>query len=295
MNQYKTFFNGDFKDGDFESEKIDFTFINFPGGEVHARLRPRESFKGASLDIKARIRNSADLMTVLMMKEAWHSCGGKDVNLYLPYFPYSRQDRSTEPGDPFSLRVFCEILKSQNFNSVSTLDAHSLVTETLMGRNFTNLLPYQSIQDFMYGLFLKRHLKDNGKITLVAPDAGAAKRVENIAKSVGIGYYTKTKVALALKTRDPYTGNITGYRVLDELSDQCILIDDLCDGGRTFIEFAKSLQNRPKFLALFVTHGIFSKGIEVLEPHFDFIGTTDSFYSAAEYSEKFKSEKLIIS
>ena len=44
------------------------------------------------------------------------------------------------------------------------------------------------------------------------------------------------------------------------------MIDDICDGGRTFIECAKLLKAAGVgSMALYVSHGIFSKGLDPLE------------------------------
>jgi ribose-phosphate pyrophosphokinase len=62
-----------------------------------------------------------------------------------------------------------------------------------------------------------------------------------------------------------------------------IIIDDICDGGRTFVEIAKAIRDvRSKEIFkdkiyLVVTHGIFSAGFEELEKWFDGIYTTNSF------------------
>lgn len=63
------------------------------------------------------------------------------------------------------------------------------------------------------------------------------------------------------------TGKILGTHVhATDLSGlTAVITDDICDGGATFIGIAKELRrlNCHK-VVLYVTHGIFSKGIEVL-------------------------------
>ena len=58
-----------------------------------------------------------------------------------------------------------------------------------------------------------------------------------------------------------------------------LIVDDLCDGGATFIAEAKYLKKLfPDIsLSLFVYHGIFSKGITILLEHFDHIYCTNSY------------------
>ena len=67
----------------------------------------------------------------------------------------------------------------------------------------------------------------------------------------------------------------------------CLIVDDICDGGRTFTDLAKKLNDKgAKELYLFVSHGIFSKGYDELLGHFNVIGTTNSF--SQEYPESIK-------
>jgi ribose-phosphate pyrophosphokinase len=56
-------------------------------------------------------------------------------------------------------------------------------------------------------------------------------------------------------------------------------VDDLCDGGATFIGAAKCLRDAgAKFVGLVVPHGIFSRGVShVLDNGIDHIHTSNSF------------------
>lgn len=59
--------------------------------------------------------------------------------------------------------------------------------------------------------------------------------------------------------------------------DDILIVDDICDGGATFLKIAKELPNTN--LYLYVTHGIFSKGLGDLSRYFIKIFSTDSFPS----------------
>jgi ribose-phosphate pyrophosphokinase len=73
---------------------------------------------------------------------------------------------------------------------------------------------------------------------------------------------------------------------------EIIIVDDLCDGGATFIAEAQYLKLLfpQKKLNLFVAHGIFSKGFHELFDLFDHIYTTNSYRDF----ENMKHEKLTI-
>jgi ribose-phosphate pyrophosphokinase len=89
------------------------------------------------------------------------------------------------------------------------------------------------------------------------------------------------------------TGNIlhTEIPVLDQHNDLTyVIIDDICDGGRTFIELAKVIkEGRPTAkVFLIVTHGIFSAGFKTLNEYMDGIFCTNSYRDVSddEYEEK---------
>jgi ribose-phosphate pyrophosphokinase len=51
-----------------------------------------------------------------------------------------------------------------------------------------------------------------------------------------------------------------------------VIVDDICDGGRTFLEIAKTIRSKKRNISIFgdkiylvVTHGIFSAGFDELK------------------------------
>lgn len=170
--------------------------------------------------------------------------------LVLPYLPYARQDRVMVDGESFSLKVFCNMINSMGFDSVEVHDCHSDVGIALLN-NVVNVP--QSIQSNMN---IVPHKYD----ALVSPDGGALKKVYNVAKESGI-----FEVIQASKHRDVSTGELSNPQVLGDVDGKTLLIvDDLCEGGFTFVQLAKVLKEKgAKRVDLYVTHGVFSKGKEL--------------------------------
>ena len=190
-----------------------------------------------------------------------------------PYFPFSRQDRVMEksPRQSFSLKVFANLLNSQGFDKVITWDPHSSVTPALI--NNVEVINQDYFVYFIPELWAK--LEDPDTV-IVAPDAGAYKKVVGMAKD-------PNKVVVATKIRGA-DGSISHTEILngtDLEGKSCVIIDDICDGGRTFIGIAEALKARGanKYeIDLFVTHGIFSRGADCLiDAGIDTIYTTNSF------------------
>jgi ribose-phosphate pyrophosphokinase len=153
------------------------------------------------------------------------------------------------------------------------IDPHSDVLEAVIN----NFAKYDNLKLVKFALENIDNKNDaRERIVLVSPDAGAYKKIFDVAKEFGI-----QNIITANKVRDLKTGNIirTEIPTLDPHKDlKYVIIDDICDGGRTFVELAKVMkENRPTSkIYLVVTHGIFSKGLEELGDYFDGIFTTNS-------------------
>lgn len=245
----------------------------FPGGEVGVKIE--DQFAG-QVDIVARIKSSDDILALAQVKEILDQRACDKVNLLLPYVPYSRQDRPCDKGESFSLKVFAKILNGMEFDRVKIIDPHSDVSTALI-ENVQVIT-----QDSVIGRFpeLNSFIRDNDCV-FVSPDAGANKKTLNLAKKFNHHAFIR-----ADKVRDVKDGSIKETFVYsDDLAQKtCIIADDICDGGRTFIELAKVLkQKNSGMVILYVTHGIFSQGTQkILESGIDQIWTTNSLYTEQE-------------
>ncbi len=238
----------------------------FSGGEQHVRFE--EDAIGGDITVTARVMSANDIIGLLLIKDALDRMGEHDsIELVIPYWPYARQDRVCSPGEALSTAVMARLINSAKFDSVTIYDAHSDVSPALID-NVENV----SISD----LFESVRLGKEYELTLVSPDAGAAKKVMDLSKVINAA-----DVIVAGKVRDVKTGDIMRtdvYADADRIEGKDLMIvDDICDGGRTFLELAKVLKkSNPKSITLYVTHGIFSKGIDVFDGFIDKIITTDS-------------------
>ena len=194
--------------------------------------------------------------------------GIEDVNLYVPYFLGGRSDRKFGEGQTNYLKnVICPIINSQKFNKVVVMDPHSDVLEACLD-NFVKIGNFELVQ------FALDSINDKN-LTLISPDAGALKKIFDVAAKFQI-----ENVVTASKVRDMKTGDIIRTELptmnLDGIN-HIVIIDDICDGGRTFVELARAIReitNLPIYLV--VTHGVFSAGFNELQKHFTNIFTTNS-------------------
>ena len=244
-------------------EKI--IWFKFPGGEVQVKLP--DNIKSERVTLTWLPTNSDDMLLLLAANALKHY-GIYDVHLDCLYLPYARQDRVCSPGEAFSLKVICELLNSMNFSQITLWDTHnSDETRGLLYRS-----NYFEVE--CYDIFARFKILDNfdlDNLILCSPDRGSVERVDNVAEHFKFDYPIEL-----WKKRDLDTGEITGlefHNVQDFIVDQNVLvIDDICDGGRTFVEAAKLLKTKTDGkLYLYVTHGIFSNGLSSLLQYYDHI------------------------
>lgn len=248
--------------------------FKFPGGEIQVRVGVDLIRTPQRCVIEAEITSSDALVSLLLATDALRRSFATaifPIRLVCKYLPYARQDRVCAPGEALSLKVACDLINAQKYDAVEVWDVHSDVALALLDRvihlTIPDIVPPQTFC---------------GSITLVAPDAGAMKRVSACAKAWGLPMITAEKV------RDPATGAITATVVhhMPPGARHFLMVDDICDGGRTFIELAKVLRAEgAETVDLYVTHGIFSAGVPPLREAIYHIYVANPLIPVAEFSD----------
>ena len=268
-----------------EISDVSFKISRFPDGQQTIDIDPRDRDDNNSVRIDARLNNFKDLELIICANQALRGVGFKDIHLFTPYFLGARSDRKFQDGGINYLKqVICPIINSQEFSSVLVMDPHSDVLEACLD-NFKKVDNHILVKYALSQIDNKNGAQD--RICLVSPDAGAYKKIFDIAAKFQI-----ENIITATKVRDLKTGNIirTEIPLLEQHKDlKYVIVDDICDGGRTFLELAKVIktQHPSAEVYLVVTHGIFTNGLLGLSKWIDRIFTTNSFgdASAEEISE----------
>lgn len=235
-----------------------FEAFNFPCGEQHVKV-VRDG-RNLEVNIEFNFENTAEIITLMLLCDAIKNAGLYLKTIAIPYVPFGRQDRINEPGECFSLKVFAGIINSLGAKRIEIKDPHSDVTTALIDN---------CVVETQDEIFAKRF--SGGGMWLIAPDAGALKKIYKLAYKV-----SADGVVECSKQRNTATGEITGVTVhKDDFENKdCYIVDDICDGGRTFVEIAKIIRQRNcRKIILMVTHGFFTKGLKV------FGGLIDKVYT----------------
>ena len=247
-------------------DQNDYQQFSFGGGENHFRLTSTPS---RHITLLFRYQSDESMLQLLLLTDALKRAGAVDIDLLLPYFPGARQDRVCNPGEPLSVKVYASLINAQHYASVTVFDPHSDVTPALLDR-VKVVKNHAFVANVLAGL--------HGSITLVSPDAGANKKVFELSAYLG-----GLPVVRADKIRDVRDGKIIATEVFaDDLrGTTCVIVDDICAGGRTFIELAKKLKEKgAEKIVLIVSHYEGSANEEVLLKNgIDKVFCTDSLHS----------------
>ncbi|MGY5766427.1 phosphoribosyltransferase family protein [Brachybacterium sp. DNPG3] len=238
----------------------------FPAGEQHivpaaapVGLRPEDD----PLAIVVQGASAEDLVSAAMAVDAAHRAG-RPAALVLPYLPGARADR----GIPVGAAVYARMIDAAGADRVLAIDPHSPVMPSLVAHLEIHPLPR------LVRRTLAHRIADGRRspyVGVIAPDAGAVARAGAVAAALEL------PLLRAEKHRDFATGRLSGFRC-EPLPEEgrLLVVDDICDGGGTFVGLAEATGLGPDRLDLWVTHGVFSGRAGRLRERFGAVHTTDS-------------------
>lgn len=231
----------------------------FKDGQVTAKI-----IEQGDLHIKIRGNSYEDLFTIASIKEAWDAENLLNKNLKSVLTIYcligQRSDRRFEKATSFDLKVIAKFINSLKFDKVEILHPHSSVSLALID----NSVEIKSFE------FVKKAYSLIGTPVLVSPDAGAYKTTHEIAEKLNADLIPSNKVRVEGKPQITIQGDVQ--------DKECLIVDDLADGGRTFKLLAKELKNQGATkVFLYVTHAQFNYGFDELKETIDHIYCTNSY------------------
>lgn len=240
------------------SEGIQVTI--FPDGQPHVNIQTVA--EGDEVKVICSLTDTSKLLQLLETANALDNLFAKKKILVIPYLMAARYDRLIVQGDSIDLKVVADLINICGFEKVYLYDVHSEVSLLLI-KNAIAITNEALVKAY-----------DQPDAVLICPDAGASKKVGKY-----FGWSSNIKdIVYCSKNRELSTGKLT-LEILEPqecTNRNCVIIDDICDGGGTFLAIAEKIQ--PAHLTLIVTHGIFSKGFDTLHKYFQQIIVSDSLY-----------------
>lgn len=239
----------------------------FPDGEKHVTVDALDRKEPVS--IVCRITCADDLFCLMQLGDILKRQEMEINTLFIGYLMSMRCDRLFDLNRPFSLKIVADAINAIGAQKVQIVEPHSNRTTS----QIKNSVGLPATIDCFMSYILKSQDPELD-VVAVLPDRGAYLR-----------YYIPNGIPSIFceKRRDPETGKLLSFEVCTKETDICkdkdlVLMDDLCDGGGTFLGLAPKLRElAPKSISLLVTHAIQFDGIKKVAQAYDRVFITNSY------------------
>lgn len=201
----------------------------FPDGEMHVEIT--EPVRGRDVYVVQPTAPpvSDSLLELLLLGDAALRAGASRTIAVVPYFGYARADRRTREGQPLAARLVGELIGRARFERLVAVDLHTPAIEGSLPMPVDHLTAIPVLVDA-----LRPHLPERSIV--VAPDLGAAKRADAIARRLGL------PVAIVHKTRQSGT-DVRVHAVVGDVEGCApLLVDDMISTGGTLVAAVAALR-----------------------------------------------------
>ena len=162
------------------------------------------------------------------MCDALKRASAKTINLVIPYYGYSRQDRKVKSRQPITAKLVADLIQTAGADRVICMDIHATQIQ-----GFFNI-PVDNFQGLpiLCNYLLNKNLKD---VVIVSPDHGGTKRAREFAKVFNC------PIAIIDKRR-PEPNKAEVMNLIGSVENKtCILVDDMVDTAGTLTAAADAI------------------------------------------------------
>jgi ribose-phosphate pyrophosphokinase len=278
-----------------EKSQIEYKISEFPDGQQDITiLSDVTKLQDQSVRIESRFNSFKDLELFICAANALRRMGVKERHLYIPYLLGARSDRQfVTGGNSYLVDIIApqlnQTVKEMDgevrnlFSSVTVMDVHSDVAPACI--NNLKMIDNKDLVMYVWDYLVEKNGGRWKQPIVLSPDGGALKKIYKVTEKIGF----TGNVVTCSKFRDT-DGKLSMTHVplgVHDADKDLVIIDDICDGGRTFINIVDAV-NKTRGLSsvvhpsqygkiyLIVTHGIFSAGHDSLSEKFDGIFCTNS-------------------
>lgn len=185
-------------------------------------------------------------MELLIMIDALKRASARTINVIMPYYGYSRQDRKALPRQPISAKLMADLLTTAGATRVVSLDLHAAQIQ-----GFFNV----PIDNFEAAPLLAKYIKKQKieDIVVVSPDHGGTTRARRFALNFN------APIAIIDKRRPrPNVAEVMNV-IGDVEGKNAVIVDDIVDTAGTVCAAAKALRkNGAKDIYVVCTHPVLS-------------------------------------
>lgn len=220
--------------------------VRFADGEVIVNIT--ETVRGHDVFVVQPTSNPVNesYMELLIFIDALKRASAKTINVIMPYYGYSRQDRKAKAREPISAKLMADLLQTAGASRVLAMDLHAAQIQ-----GFFNI----PIDNFEALPVLVQYFKDKSldDVVVVSPDHGGTTRARKFA------LYFDAPIAIIDKRR-PRPNVAEVMNIIGEVKGKnAILVDDIVDTAGTICVAAQALKDAgAKEIFVACTHPILS-------------------------------------
>lgn len=187
------------------------------------------------------------IMELLITIDAVKRASAKNVNVILPYYPYSRSDKKDQPRVPITAKLMAQLIEAAGTTRVITCDLHNPAIQAYFNINCDRLTAEHLLENY----FREKNLKD---MVIVATDAGSSKKAYKYSQ------FFNCPIALVDKRREGNDDRAIASTIIGEVKDKnAIIFDDEIDTAGSMMETVKVLKKfGAKNIYAGCTHGVLS-------------------------------------
>ena len=218
----------------------------FADGEVQINID--ESVRGHAVFIIQSTHKpvNENYMELFIMMDALKRASAQSINVIMPYYGYSRQDRKAAARQPISAKLMADLLQVAGADRVLCMDLHADQIQGFFNIPIDNFRALPILAEY----FDEKKLED---IVVVSPDHGGTTRARRLAEALN------APIAIIDKRR-PRPNVAQVMNLIGEVEGKnAIIIDDMVDTAGTLVAAVNVLKQKgAKGVYCCCTHPILS-------------------------------------
>lgn len=205
--------------------------LKFADGEISVNIE--ESVRGCHIFVIQSTSSPANehYMELFIMIDALKRASAASINIIMPYYGYSRQDRKSRSREPITAKLVADMIQSAGASRVVCIDLHAGQIQGFFDIPIDNFPAAPLIATY----FKRKKIND---LVIVSPDHGGATRARTFARLLG-----GAPLAIIDKRR-PQPNIAEVVNIIGEVKGKtALIVDDIIDTAGTLIAAAQALKN----------------------------------------------------
>ena len=204
--------------------------LKFADGEMTVNIE--ESVRGCHVFVVQPTSTPVNehYMELFIMIDALKRASAASINIIMPYYGYSRQDRKSRSREPITSKMIADMLQTVGASRIICIDLHAGQIQGFFDIPIDNFPAAPLLASY----FKRKRIKD---LVIISPDHGGATRARSFARLLG-----GAPLAIIDKRRpEPNVAEV--INIIGEVKGKtAIIVDDIIDTAGTLVAASGALK-----------------------------------------------------